>query len=342
MLAPDVSVIIPVRNGASYLRDSLQALARSRGVTWEAVVVSDASTDESSEIAEELGCRVIRLPVRRGAAHARNVGAAASSAPILVFIDADVRVRPDTIAGLYDELQRDSSLAAVFGSYDAEPTHPGLLSQYRNLLHHHVHQGGRAEAATFWTGCGAIRREAFERIGGFDTSFHAMEDIDLGVRLRAQGYRIRLAHQIQVTHLKVWSFWSIVRTDVRDRALPWTRIIMRSGKLPDDLNLSGPQRMSALTALGLTTLGLVGLRWPRLWLAIPGLAAAFVAQNRGLYHLLFRYGGPRLLAIGVPMHLLFYLYSTAAFVYGYLRIALGKEKNPPAPGHPVRSQGSEL
>ena len=57
-------------------------------------------------------------------------------------------------------LREEPGIAAVFGSYDDEPGAPNLVSQYRNLLHHFVHQTGRTEASTFWTGCGAVRRDA--------------------------------------------------------------------------------------------------------------------------------------------------------------------------------------
>ena len=57
---------------------------------------------------------------------------------------------------------RGPALTAVMGSYDDTPSEPGLVSQYRNLLHHFVHQVGREKASTFWAGCGAVRRGAFQ------------------------------------------------------------------------------------------------------------------------------------------------------------------------------------
>ena len=59
-----------------------------------------------------------------------------------------------------------------------------MVSQYRNLLHHFVHQHGHAEASTFWAGCGAIRRAAFDAVGGFDAARFprpSIEDIELGL-----------------------------------------------------------------------------------------------------------------------------------------------------------------
>ena len=82
-----------------------------------------------------------------------------------------------------------------------------MVSQYRNLLHHFVHQEGNPEASTFWAGCGAVRRAAFDAVAGYDEARFrrpSIEDIELGYRLRRAGYRIRLDRDLQCTHLKRW------------------------------------------------------------------------------------------------------------------------------------------
>src|SRR6185436_3746045 len=97
-----------------------------------------------------------------GAAAARNAGASEAQATILLFVDADVAVAPGTVARLLAWFETQPDLDAVFGSYDDRPARAGLVSQFRNLLHHYVHQHGNPEAATFWAGFGAVRRDAFD------------------------------------------------------------------------------------------------------------------------------------------------------------------------------------
>jgi hypothetical protein len=118
-------------------------------------------------------------------------------------------------------------------------------------MHAFVHQTGEARASTFWSGCGAVLREVFLRSGGFDENYRrpAIEDIELGYRLVLSGHKIRLDRELQVTHLKRWSFWGIVKTDIWDRGVPWTELILRRRFMPNDLNLRFSQRFSVAAAL---------------------------------------------------------------------------------------------
>jgi glycosyltransferase involved in cell wall biosynthesis len=316
---PVVSVVIPVRNDATRLAIALSALRLSSFAAHEVIVVDDASTDASASVAEEMGARVERLPRRSGPAEARNRGAALARGRYLVFVDADVRVHADTLARAVDVFERDPTVDALFGSYDASPAAPGAVSQYKNLLHHHVHQTGRAEAGTFWAGCGAIRREVFLSAGGFAASAYArpsIEDIELGVRLTRAGRRVVLRPEIQATHLKAWTLRTLLVSDVADRAIPWARLVLAEGRMPDDLNLRAGQRASALLAYAMVACLVASPFWPpALALALAALGAIGIL-NRGLYAFFARRRGWRFLLVAVPMHLFYYLYSVAAFGIG--------------------------
>jgi glycosyltransferase involved in cell wall biosynthesis len=144
-----VSVIIPAYNNAGQLSQCLAALRAIIGVDAELIVVDDASSDDLSAPAAEAGARVLHLARNSGPSAARNLGARHAQGKILFFVDSDVVVAGDAIGRVRTILDRDEAIAAVFGSYDSRPAAPGLVSQYRNLLHHYVHQTGKAEAATF-------------------------------------------------------------------------------------------------------------------------------------------------------------------------------------------------
>ena len=258
---PRLSVIVPAHHAARLLPDTLAALGAStlRRSDWELIVVDDASTDATAEVAAPLADLVLRLPApARGPGGARNAGAARARGAWLVFIDADVRVHADALTR-FAEADNEAGLVAVFGSYDNRPAAPGLVSEYRNLLHRYVHLQGAGEAETFWAGCGAVRRAAFEAVGGFDTERFPrpqIEDIELGYRLRDRGGRIRLDPAIQGTHLKRWNFWQMLRTDLRDRGVPWMRLLLeRRGRSEASLNATPVERAKvALAGLGTAAL----------------------------------------------------------------------------------------
>jgi glycosyltransferase involved in cell wall biosynthesis len=309
--------VIPVRNGGRDFERCLRGLRASTWADYELLVIDDGSTDGSAALAASLGARVLAHDRPLGPAAARNAGARAASGHIVFFLDADVVPHPDTIARIMARFAADPGLAALFGSYDDQPAAPGLVSQYRNLLHHYVHQQGEfvadaRPAHTFWTGCGAIRREVFLAVGGFDPRLYrrpAIEDIELGYRLTRAGHRIVLARDVLATHLKRWTLRSILRTDILQRGVPWMLLMMRSQVAENDLNVSRAQRLCvAATGLGLVALALaLALLQPSLALLFALNLAVQAAANLRFYRFLAARKGPAFALGAFPLHYVYYL-----------------------------------
>jgi glycosyltransferase involved in cell wall biosynthesis len=332
-----ISVIVPVHSGAAVLPRSLGALVASSlpRDRWELIVVDDASADDSAMIAAEYADTVVRLSGSpRGPAYARNRGCEVSTGDILVFVDADVCVHHDVLERFRELFLREPQLSAAFGSYDANPPAFGLVSQFRNLLHHHVHQSHPGEAETFWAGCGAVRREAIFGVHLFDEWHYSrpqIEDIDIGRRLRLRGGRILLRPEIQCTHLKRWSLFGMIATDLTGRGIPWTRVLLQERSLGrfHSLNLTRRERFSAMgVTLGMLLVVLAVLLglWRLLPLAIVPLGALLVTHHT-FYRLLLR-RGIVLALVGVPLHVIYYLTATLAAGVGYLAHQLLGEPAP--------------
>jgi GT2 family glycosyltransferase len=316
-----LSVVIPVHNGGENFRRCLASLKESLRPPDEIIVVVDGDTDESWQFAQEFATRVFRFPSPRGPGRARNLGAAHARGEVLLFIDADVMVQPQAIDMVISAFEGEPQLDALFGSYDDEPSEPNFLSQYRNLLHHYVHQHGREDASTFWGACGAIRRDVFLSIGGFDERYArpSIEDIELGYRLKKAGSRIRLYKSLQVKHLKRWSLGSMLQADFFHRALPWTELILRDRNLINDLNTS----ISGRASVALTFL-LVGLLFLSCWqpLALAGVgsvAVILLVVNASLYRFFLKKRGYLFAIQSVLGHWLYFLYSGVAFAIGTVR-----------------------
>src|SRR5262249_35106625 len=194
-----------------------------------------------------------------GPAYARNRGAEKAAGEVLFFVDADVCVRPDTVERVAQTFQNHPDIDAMIGSYDDSPGAQNFMSQYKNLFHHFVHQTSSIQASTFWGGCGAIKKAVFEEMNGFDETYgrSSIEDIELGYRLKAANHPILLNKDIQVKHMKRWTLRKVIKSDIFDRGLPWTRLLLQDRRLPNDLNLKISQRVSVV--LSYMLLSLVGM-----------------------------------------------------------------------------------
>ncbi|MBN2416039.1 glycosyltransferase [bacterium] len=310
-------MIIPAYNAGATLSACLSALFRSIPPHTEVILVDDGSTDGAVEGESRPGITCIRVQDGpRGPAYARNRGAESAGGAILVFIDADVAVHENTLTLIDEAFTTHPTTDALFGSYDDIPPASGWVSRYKNLLHHSVHQHGNREAFTFWAGCGAVRESVFAQTGGFDESFTkpSIEDIELGYRLRRQGYHIMLSPEIQVTHLKRWTLTGVVCTDILNRAVPWTRLIFQERKVPADLNLSISARLGALIVWLMLVSGIGGWFAPRIWLVLPPAWCLLWLLNSDLYRLFLKKGGCLFFAGAWFLHSFYLLYSSAVFV----------------------------
>jgi hypothetical protein len=226
-----------------------------------------------------------------GPASARNAGAARATGSILVFVDSDVEVHPDVFTRIRKIFDRKPELAAVFGSYDDLPSLHGMVSTFRNMLHHYVHQTSGGPATTFWAGLGAVRREAFVAVDGFDDwrfRSPSVEDIELGLRLSTAGGLIELNPDVQGTHLKHWRLQTMLLTDLMYRGTPWTALMLERGPRAARLNLRGSHGVAA-AAFTLAVACFVRRR-PRMGLP---LMVAYLAINAPFYALVTRRTGAR-------------------------------------------------
>jgi len=223
--AAQVAVVIPVRLRRAHdpadLARCLAALAACRPAPAQVIVVDDGSSPPVQLPAPRPpDTALLRIPPS-GPGPARNAGAAATTQPVLVFLDADVVVPPDAIGRLQALLDGHPQAAAAWAT--VSPRHPegGLVSRYK--LHTHRHFTLRLGAGPGpWTTphlttmLAAVRRPAFETIGGFSPAWHtvSIEDVELGRDLVDQGFTLLLDPELQVVHAHRFDLASAARNDV--------------------------------------------------------------------------------------------------------------------------------
>jgi glycosyltransferase involved in cell wall biosynthesis len=189
-----IAVIVCAHNEAQYLAPCLHSLLAQSRIPDDILVINNASTDTTRAVAQQIpGVRVVDEP-RKGLVVARETGRREARGDILVYIDADCRAPLTWLERVERRFAADSALIALSGPYrffDWDWWGRTLIRAYdlslapaTQLLVKHVLRIG----TIFYGGNFAVRREALERIGGFDTSieFHG-EDTNVGRRLFAVG-----------------------------------------------------------------------------------------------------------------------------------------------------------
>jgi GT2 family glycosyltransferase len=326
-----LAVVIPACDAAHFLERSLPAVLAAAGDA-DVLVVDAGSLDRTAEVAAGSGARVLSLSGRAGPSAARNAGVEKTRAEVVLFLDADCVPRPDVVERVQAAFAADPGLVALTGSYTRDSPEPGFFSQYMNLRHHHTHQIARREGATFWSGCGAVRRSAFAEVGGFDAEGfpNGMEDMELGLRLRELG-PTRLDPELQVTHLKRWSLRGVVEADVLRRAVPWARMILERGALRNDLNVRFSQRAAAalapfsLAAVAGVPLSAAAGAWGWAGAGCAALAAS-AALNAGLLGTFARARGPAFAAGAFLFHQVHLVYAAATLAFMGALHALRRER----------------
>ncbi len=312
-----VTVIIPFHRNLKHLRQSLAAVRQSMPDA-EVLIAADGAVDDCRGLAAAAGAQVLVVPGPAGPAVARNRAAALASGDVLAFVDADVVVAPEALPGMCRLLDVDSGLDGVFGAYDLFPPERNFVSQYKNLSHAYVHEVGNPRASTFWAGLGVLRADAFRSVGGFDERFRrpSIEDIELGYRLIAAGYSLRLDVRFRGRHLKRWTLWNCIATDIRARGIPWTQLIHRSRALSNDLNTSISLRLSVVVTALLAASTALAAVTPWAAGAAPVLLAALIGLNFPYYRWFARTRGVLFAVRVIPVHLIHHLCNGISFLAG--------------------------
>jgi GT2 family glycosyltransferase len=317
--ATETSLVITAHRHGPMLEQCLQAVASLDPTPGEVVVVVDGSEHSVAQAARAKGFEVLVLENAPGVSAARNAGGARARGKFLLLLDSDVLPKRDHVANALAALKSRPGAVAAFGCYDDSPAAPGLISRYRNLLHHFTHFHANRDAQSFWAACGICDAEVFRQVGGFDETYRnpSIEDIALGYKLRRAGHRIALDPSWQIKHLKQWTWRDLVFTDIARRAIPWTLLLLREGRLDNDLNIDTRSRWSALLVMAFlaTLAGVIFSPW-LLAISAACLAGAIFLNRRFYQFLAGKEGSP--FALGaIPLHLFYYLAATIGWVCGY-------------------------
>jgi len=297
-----LSVIVPFYNSEETLGRCLESIYKSDYTDFEVLAVDDRSTDKSVSIAGQFPCKLLKTD-KKGEAYTRNKGIENATGEIIVFVDSDVVIRRDTFERIVKNF-RDTSIAAQTGTLSKEHPNKNFFSQYKNLYMNYI-LGAMPKYVSFLYGSiFAVRKQFMEY---FDTKapLHAL-DTDLGARLHKRGYRILLDKELEVTHLKRYSFISFIKNDIRI-PLDWAFIFVRRKrfKLLFKQKRFAHARLNQITGVLLSPLAFIALLFSfknPSWLGLFSLLSFLILLlNAGLLNFLRKEKGILFFLKSVPI-----------------------------------------
>lgn len=337
---PTLSVIVPAHDCAGDLQQCLEALAASTlpRERWELVVVDDASSDDTAIVAAQYANLVVRLPGEPlGPDYARNRGVEISRGALLVFVSADVCVRPHVLDA-FSQAFANPDIGAISGSYEYA-RHDDPLTAFQALYNQFVRERAAGEIDAFFAGLGAVRRGVLQRAGGFDEwcdNRPRVAAMELGQRIRALGYRVVLDANIRAVHLRRRSFMEMVQQTLRDHGIPYEAPPAKRAKVPNS-GLAWVRRRERINpvlcwvSVGAAALTGVIEHASAFWLAAAiGLLLVSVLNAPFYLFAASRRGAPYL-AIAMPLHVGgSMLVGLARFADRFARWVVGEPRPSPA------------
>ncbi|MDD5774261.1 MAG: glycosyltransferase [bacterium] len=314
-----VSVVIPAHNQErDMLRSCLTALGKSSYPNFETIVVDDTGKADILRMQEEFCFRLIRLEKTVNRAKARNIASREAGGGILLFIDEDTLIKKDTIEKVERAFLENPRLAAVFGSNDKSLSQGGFFSVWKHLFQYYIHQTASEKAATFFTRCGAVKKSVFDKIGGFNEADARLEDIEFGYKLNMEKYEILLLKELQVTHLKKYSFFSLLKSDLLERAIPWAELMLKYKVFKNDLNLKDQYIASALVSWMILSSLALTIAKPWFYYIFLALVFVFALLNIKFFIFSLKEKGFIFMLKSIIMLYIYYIYSAFGFVLGVL------------------------
>lgn len=206
-MPPEISVIIPALNEEKYIRHALDGLKSQTFGSFETIVVDGGSSDRTRQMASR-GAKVI-IERRRGPAIARNSGAKAARGSILLFLDADTRPSHNLLKIYHERFKKKNVVAATGPIVPLERANPLVSTGYRFVSVLFVWLSILVGRPSIVGANFAVRKDAFERVKGFNPRMMTYEDWDLSLRLKRYGTTSFLKDAVVYTSIRRIREWGM-------------------------------------------------------------------------------------------------------------------------------------
>lgn len=324
-----VSVIIPVYNREDLICSCLESIFRTKYSNFEVIVIDDGSTDNTARAARQFACRIITNGKNMGVSYARNEGARHSQGELLYFVDSDVIQDGDNISKIVAEFRNDPKLEILVASLNKEPLNKGFgpafialkyFYQTTNLL---IRKNLKKHAVTFLSTCSlAIKRDVFDKAGGFDTSLRfGGEEHELGHRL-AKNHTTYIFRDILVT----CNHQSILKRAITlfKRGTVYAPIFFKWKKFEPIGSVTKKEAYLTILVLLTTVTVFIGLLLPQAFIIVVLLFAVFLISNLGFYYFALKQKNLLFVLMGVFSDFLFYVVKGLSISLSFLKYFVNK------------------
>ncbi len=179
-----ISVIIAAKNASKYIREAIESVQNQNIKDSEIIVVCDSCTDNTRQIAQDLGCKTIEVNFSH-IGKTRNAGLKEAKGEYILYVDSDDVMEKDGILNLYNEFLKDNTVEAVF-SMSHEFVSPELSDADKSKL--------RARQDDYFgalAGCSIIKKEVFDKVGTFDEVLKAGDIVEYQIRLQQKNIKVK-------------------------------------------------------------------------------------------------------------------------------------------------------
>jgi glycosyltransferase involved in cell wall biosynthesis len=226
-----LSIVIPTYNASRFMPGLLDSLFKQAVDDMEVIIVDDCSTDNTVEIARQYSTRVVQMSKNSGPSRARNKGVEAAKGDIIFFLDSDVVVLDGTVKEVKNFFKKNSSVNCVIGVCSTEPLNKGFVPKYMAMFEYiHLLRATDCKVSVFAPRCGAIKKDFFLEVGGYDESYKGadVEDFELARRINRVDC-IFLNPKMQVRHHFVNNLTEAIKNYFK-RAVMWIHLFIKEKK----------------------------------------------------------------------------------------------------------------
>lgn len=283
---PYISIIIPAYNSEKTIGACLSSIYNSHFKNFEVIIVNDNSKDNTSKIAKKFPCKIIELKQNKGPANARNKGAEISRGEILLFLDSDTEMLSNTLDEIVKSFKKEETVS-VSGIYHIQPINKGLVPLYKCLFVYYFLTRPAKKFEFFCGHCGAIKKSAFEELGGFNSKLRWGMDIEndeFGARINSK-YVNEANVDIQVKH-NFPKFKSLTKL-LFNRTYLWVKFFFKNKKFNNSVSTPSNGIGTISATLSLFFLILSVIYHPLLFIALSFLALHLIIFS-GLFRFIFK------------------------------------------------------